>query len=84
MRKDKKDLAEEIDCFDDMHTHITEEIMQSPKNVLISKSKEIITLIQEINRKPNYQFDEKNVESEFSNDIIPNYESDMFIIKNYS
>jgi len=54
LRKDKKDLAEEIDCFDDMHTHITEEIMQSPKNVLISKSKEIITLIQEINRKPKY------------------------------
>ena len=30
LHKKKKSLAEEIDCFDDMHTHITTQIMQSP------------------------------------------------------
>jgi hypothetical protein len=58
--------------------------MSSAKNVLIKKSEEIIKLIKEVNNKPLQEIDEKSYKLNFESDIVPNYESAMFKLKNYS
>ena len=78
LSKEKIALAEEINCFDDMHTHITEQVKRSAKNVLITKSEEIVGLIKEINEKSSIKIDETMFETEFESDIVPNYKSAVF------
>ena len=58
--------------------------MQSPKNILIKKSDEIIKLIQEINSKPCQNFEDKMQSMDFECDIVPNYKSAVFKLRNYS
>ena len=68
-----------------MHAHITKQIKHSPKNVLIKKSKEIIKLIREVNDKPSSLLSENVLGSqEFESDLIPNYKSAFFKLRNYS
>lgn len=52
----KNSVSEEIDFLENMKNELDRQIRDSPKNILISKSDDLIQMLKEINGKPSFKF----------------------------
>lgn len=56
-----------------------------PKTQLIKKSGDLIRQLKEIHNKEPHRFFENDVAiDDFSSDLVPDYESSVFTIRNFS
>lgn len=84
LNKKKKDIQDEIRKLEKLQNEIDEEIGQSAKNKLISKSSELVKKLKNSQKNPVNKFENFSVSYEFESEVIPAYESGSFTIENYS
>ena len=48
----KSSISDEIEFLEGMNTEISRQINESPKNVLIFKSEELVKMVREVSSKP--------------------------------
>jgi hypothetical protein len=55
-----------------------------PKSSLIKKSGDLIRQLKEIHNKEPHKFVDNEVSIDFNSELVPQYESAVFVIKNFS
>lgn len=61
----KNSVSEEIEFLENMKNELETQIKDSPKNVLIAKSEDLIQMLKEINNKPNFKFNPSGINFTF-------------------
>ena len=61
----KNSVSEEIEFLENMKNELETQIKDSPKNVLIAKSEDLIQMLKEINNKPNFKFNPSSINFSF-------------------
>ena len=61
----KNSVSEEIEFLENMKNELETQIKDSPKNVLIAKSEDLIQMLKEINNKPNFKFNPSGINFSF-------------------
>ncbi len=61
----KNSVSDEIDFLENMKNELDQQIKESPKNALISKSEDLIQMLQEINGKPSFKFNPSGLNFNF-------------------
>jgi len=71
--------------LDTFHERLNHELTKMPKTQLIKKSGDLIKQLKEIHHKEPHRFVDSEVTiDDFSSDLVPDYESAVFTIKNFS
>lgn len=60
------------------------DLIQHPQSTLISKSAELIKQLRDIHNKPAASKPNSSVSMEFPSELVPNYESSTFVIKDFT
>lgn len=61
----KNSVSDEIEFLDNMKNELDTQIKESPKNILISKSEDLIQMLKEINSKPCFKFNSSGLNFNF-------------------
>ncbi|EFC39449.1 predicted protein [Naegleria gruberi] len=80
----KNMIIDEIAMLEKLTKELGRQIETSPQCVLISKTPDIVRVVDEINKKPTVAFNKIAVTESFPNEIVPPYEGGQFRIENYS
>ena len=80
----KSAIEDEIEQLENLHHELNQQISLSSKSDLIKKTPELIRRARELQDKPVSKFATQAINSEFTSEMIPQYESGVFVIKNYS
>eukprot|EP00002_Diphylleia_rotans_P023896 TRINITY_DN4707_c0_g2_i2.p1 TRINITY_DN4707_c0_g2~~TRINITY_DN4707_c0_g2_i2.p1 ORF type:complete len:931 (-),score=180.40 TRINITY_DN4707_c0_g2_i2:331-3123(-) len=80
----KGSISEEVELLESMLNELNRQITNNPKSVLISKSAELVRMLQELHRKPTSQFVQEPVSLDFESEITPKYDMGVFQLKNYN
>jgi hypothetical protein len=62
----KTSLSDEIEFLESVQNEINQQINQTVKSHLISKSSELVKMLREINSKPLKKYNDKTVPTEFT------------------
>lgn len=61
----KNSVSDEIEFLENMKNELDRQIKDSPKNILISKTEDLVEMLKEINGKPNFQFNTNGINFTF-------------------
>jgi len=69
----KNSVSDEIEYLEDIKNKLEHQIRDSPKNMLIAKSEDLIQMLKEINNKPNFKFNASGINFAFKSDKLYNF-----------
>ena len=61
----KNSVSDEIEYLENMKNELEHQIKESPKNVLIGKSEDLIQMLKETNEKPTFKFNPSGLNFNF-------------------
>ncbi|XP_022250370.1 E3 ubiquitin-protein ligase TRIM37-like [Limulus polyphemus] len=80
----KNSLTQETEQLESVLQSVEQQLHSSTKSDLITKSTELLETISEIQRKPMASFVTAPVPADFQSEIVPCYESNTFVMHNFS
>jgi len=80
----KGSITDEIEFLESMQGDLNRQLLQSPKSVLIASSMELIRMLKDVNAKAMPKFTKNSVTAEFKSEIVPQFDSAIFHMKNFS
>lgn len=80
----KGSMNDEIEYLQHLQSQISNQISFSAKSVLVSKSSDIIKVLKEVEEKPTQTFEKDSISTEFTSELVPDYDNGIFVIHNYS
>ena len=84
LNRSREEIYQEIRNLKILQNELEKELGQSAKSRLIAKSADLVKKLKNIQNLPLSKFEESIVSSEFQSEIVPSYDSGIFILKNYS
>ncbi len=84
LKKQKSDIADEIDFIETMQIKINRQLSNYSKSTLIYKTPELISMLQEIQNKPTYTSSFIPISPDFPSEIVPSYDEGTYKIERYS
>ena len=84
LNRSREEIYQEIRNLKTLQNELEKELGQSAKSKLIAKSADLVKKLKNIQSLPISKFEESIVSCEFQSEIVPSYDSGIFILKNYS
>lgn len=82
--RNRDDIYDEISKLKSLKTEVDKEMGQNGKSKLIAKSSELVKKLQSIQNLPQNKLENSFISCEFQSEIVPAYDSGIFILKDYS
>ncbi|XP_012300874.2 E3 ubiquitin-protein ligase TRIM37 isoform X7 [Aotus nancymaae] len=80
----KTSLTQETELLESLLQEVEHQLRSCSKSELISKSSEILTMFQQVHRKPMASFVTTPVPPDFTSELVPSYDSATFVLENFS
>ncbi|XP_034021305.1 E3 ubiquitin-protein ligase TRIM37 [Thalassophryne amazonica] len=80
----KTSLTQETELLESLLQEVEHQLHSCSKSELISKSPEILLMFQQVHRKPMQSFVTTPVPPDFTSELVPAYDSSMFVLVNFS
>jgi len=80
----KNTMVDEIELLDSMLHEVNRQLTTAAKSAFIAKCNQLVSMLREAYSKPTNKYGKLHVSAEFDSEIIPQYDSCAFRIKNYS
>lgn len=80
----KNSLTQETEQLESLLQEIEHQLHVCTKSELISKSAELLQMINQVHRKPMTSFVTAPVPADFTSEIVPQYDNNTFVMNNFS
>ncbi|XP_043910211.1 E3 ubiquitin-protein ligase TRIM37 isoform X2 [Protopterus annectens] len=80
----KTSLMQETELLESLLQEVEHQLRLCSKSELISKSSEILSMFQQVHRKPMASFVTTPVPPDFTSELVPGYDSSTFVLENFS
>lgn len=84
LNRNREEIYLEIRNLKTLQSELEKELSQVAKSKLIAKSADLVKKLKMVQSLPLSKFEEGVVTCEFQSEIVPNYDSGIFVLKNYS
>ncbi|XP_031427447.1 E3 ubiquitin-protein ligase TRIM37 isoform X2 [Clupea harengus] len=80
----KTSLTQETELLESLLQEVEHQLRSCSKSELISKSPEILLMFQQVHRKPMQSFVTTPVPPDFTSELVPAYDSSVFVLSSFS
>jgi tripartite motif-containing protein 37 len=82
-------MSDEIESLEVFHSQLNKDLTSQPQSTLIAKSADLIRQLREIHNKPattssKLSLPSSVVQMDFPSELVPNYESATFVIRDFT
>lgn len=82
--RNKDEVDEEINKLKTLNNEVEKDLNDTEKSKLIAKSSDLIKKLKNVQKIPLNRFENLSLGCEFQSELVPTYDSGIFILKNYS
>lgn len=84
LHKQRGVVSQEIEYLESMHVEVKRQLTTSARSSFIAKTSDLVKMLKELHEKPVENFIGCSVSTDFPSEIIPDYDSAVFTLANFS